>query len=222
MILEHVTGPKEAAAYLAKHIETQLYLGKQVLWFVPGGSGIAVAVAAARALAASPVPLSALTVTLTDERYGPVGHSDSNFATLTKAGFTLTGATMLPVLTGESQVETVRTFTKTLEGALAVSTERVGLFGIGADGHTAGILPRSSAAVSDELVATYSAGVFKRITITPKVIKMLNETISYALGESKWQTIAALLATGATIASQPAQALKQVPRAVLFSDYQDI
>ena len=37
---------------------------------------------------------------LTDERYGPVGHPDSNWSQLLQKGFDLPQAKLVPVLTG--------------------------------------------------------------------------------------------------------------------------
>ncbi len=220
MTLERVSDPEHVAAYIAKRIRMQLLMGSRVLWLVPGGSGIAVAVETARTLVRAGVPLAGLTVTFTDERYGSVGHKDSNQAALEAAGFMLPDATFLPVLSGASREETARTWNAALANAFDDASYRIGLFGIGADGHTAGILPGSPAVESEALVAAYSAGAFERITLTPRAIATLDEAVAYATGESKWPTLATLLATNAPDSAQPAQVLKRVPHAILFSDYQ--
>ncbi|HQU08026.1 MAG TPA: 6-phosphogluconolactonase [Candidatus Paceibacterota bacterium] len=220
MVFRHSTTLEPVVSFLARQLHMQLSMGARVLWLVPGGSGIAVAVRTAHALQAHHAPFAQLTVTLTDERYGPVGHTDSNWAMLETAGFSLPGATLMPVLTGVSRKETTRLFAKALADALEQATYRIGLFGIGADGHTAGILPGSIAAVSDELAEAYDAGTFERITITPRVIEQLSEVVAYAAGEEKWPTLATLIATGADISTQPAQALKHAVHTTLFSDYQ--
>lgn len=219
MILNYTTDSEVPAAYLARQIRGQLAMGSRVLWLVPGGSGVAVAAIAARILTESGTSLAGLTVTLTDERYGPVGHSDSNFAALELSGFTLAGATLIPVLIGAPRTETTTAFSEVLEKVFAISQYCIGLFGIGSDGHTAGMLPRSTATKSKSLVSAYSAGIFERITITPRAINLLNEAVVYALGKEKWNTIATLLATNTAVVDQPAQALKQVPHTMFFSDY---
>ena len=43
-----------------------------------------------------------LVVALVDERYGPVGHPDSNWFKLEIAGFKIKGAKMIPILIGIS------------------------------------------------------------------------------------------------------------------------
>jgi 6-phosphogluconolactonase/glucosamine-6-phosphate isomerase/deaminase len=102
-------------------------------------------------------PLERLTVTLTDERYGPVGHADSNWRQLATAGFDLPGATMLPVLKGLDMPSTVAEFAAVLKHHLSAADFALGFFGIGADGHTAGILPGSPAVAATEFAAGYDA-----------------------------------------------------------------
>jgi len=54
-----------------------------VLWLVPGGSNIPIAVEAMDMIRKemSGLSLKYLTITLSDERYGSVGHKDSNWKT---------------------------------------------------------------------------------------------------------------------------------------------
>lgn len=210
---------EEVAEYLFKRIDARLRMGQYVLLLVPGGSSIAVAVSLAKRFRDNGTPITLLTVMLTDERYGPVGHKDSNLASLTDAGFSIPGACVHPVLTGVSLDETTEVFLHTLQKALSTCSYRIGLFGIGADGHTAGILPDSVAVNAGNIVASYRAGIFERITITPKGIRELDEVVAYAYGKEKWTTIITLLATGTSVAKQPAQSLKSIPNFTLFSDY---
>src|SRR5690242_15322144 len=123
------------ASFITDKLSQQLKAGKRVLWLVPGGSSIAVAAEVAKQLEAGNVPLENLTVTLTDERYGAVGHPDSNWLQLEQVGFELPGATMQPVLTGATRDETVANFAKTLDDDLNANDYRLGFFGIGPDGH---------------------------------------------------------------------------------------
>lgn len=206
-----------AAEYLAEVLSAQLSSGKSVLWLVPGGSAIAVAAAVGNHL--KDQPLDHLTVTLTDERYGPVGHADSNWRQLMAAGFNLPGANLLPVLSGASRQETTKNFGLKLEKSLAAADYSIGLFGIGADGHTAGILPHSPAVNATTLTQSYKTENFERITMTPPAIGKLDEAVAFALGPNKWPVLNRLTDT-IGIAEQPAQALKQVSKLIVFSDYQ--
>jgi 6-phosphogluconolactonase/glucosamine-6-phosphate isomerase/deaminase len=210
--IEHV------ANALAQKIIRQLYTGKKVLWLVPGGSAIAIAAQAAKAIAA--IPHRELTVTLTDERYGPVNHADSNWRQLTEAGFSLPDARLLPVLTGQDRAATTAAFSDTLKRELQTANWAIGLFGMGADGHTAGILPHSPAVAAVRYAEVYDAPNFERITMTPKAIPLLDEAVVYAVGLDKWPALKDLQ-NDRPIADQPAQILKQIPTLTVYTDYEE-
>jgi len=216
---ENIIEPEKISALIAAPIIEALEKGQRVLWFVPGGSAISLTVLAAKKISAH--NHNNLTVTLTDERYGEVGHPDSNWQQMRDAGFNLTGAKFIPVLTGLDFLETARVFNSSLVEAIKQADYIFGFFGIGPDGHTAGILPNSPAVKSLELVSAYDAGNFRRITITPPAIKKIDEIMAFAQGESKWPTLKKLnMEIDAN--DQPAQILKQAKRLTIFSDYKKI
>jgi 6-phosphogluconolactonase/glucosamine-6-phosphate isomerase/deaminase len=201
--------------FIADRLKNALATQQSVLWLVPGGSSIVVAVEISRHLQGQ--DLHKLAVTLTDERYGPIGHSDSNWQQLTESGFALPGALMVPVLSGDSMETTTQQFHETLKELLQDADYTLGFFGIGPDGHTAGILPGSTPIISKQYAASYEAGNFKRITMTPLAILRLNEAVVYATGEAK-RPILDQLETRIEIDQQPAQALKFVPKLTIFND----
>jgi 6-phosphogluconolactonase/glucosamine-6-phosphate isomerase/deaminase len=215
-VYKPVQNLQNVAQAIADTIITQLADNKSVLWLVPGGSSIAVAILAARKIAA--IPHSKLTVTLTDERYGPVGHRDSNWQQLTEAGFRLPEAQLLPVLKGFDRARTTEEFATALQHGLKTADFTLGFFGMGTDGHTAGILPGSPAARATQFAFTYDAPNFERITITPLAITELDEAIVYATGKAKWPALKKLEEPH-TINDQPAQVLKQIPKLTIFTDY---
>jgi 6-phosphogluconolactonase/glucosamine-6-phosphate isomerase/deaminase len=212
-----ISGPNDSAPadFLARALVKAGRGGKKVLWLIPGGSALAIAIKAAKILAGQSLNL---TITLTDERYGPVGHADSNWRQLFDAGFDLPGARLIPVLNGGNIAETVRVYNDMLATELAAADYRLGLCGIGPDGHTAGILPQSPAVFSPDLACAYDAGVFQRVTMTPRALAFLDEAVVFAVGSAKWPALAKL-AEDVNINDQPAQALKQISRLTIFSDY---
>ena len=214
--LKTTTKVEEAADFVANSILNQLKSGKKVLFFMPGGSAIAVAVKAAEILKEH--PHQNLTVTLTDERYGPIDHFNSNYFQLMEKGFSLPEAKLIPVLIDEDRNITTEKFDAILDEELKIAEYKIGLFGIGVDGHTAGILPDSEAVNCQELVCSYDTPVFSRITITPKVIEKLNEAVVWAQGVEKWEVLKNL-EKDININSMPAQILKKVPLLTIFSDY---
>jgi 6-phosphogluconolactonase/glucosamine-6-phosphate isomerase/deaminase len=201
--------------YLSHAIATHLTKGERVLWLVPGGSAIQVAAAVSGQLRGH--SLKNLAVTLTDERYGPVGHPDSNWHQLEQAGFSLPGAELMPVLSGADMEATTANFAATLERELARADYRLGFFGIGPDGHTAGMLPDSPAVTAQGFASGYSAN-YERITMTVPAIRRLDEAVVYAVGENKWPVLDQLEGQ-VELTKQPAQALKPVSKLTIFNDY---
>ncbi len=204
-----------AASFVALSILSRLKEGKRVLFFVPGGSAVSVAVKVSEIV--KKYPHQNLTVTLTDERYGPVDHPDSNWRELLEKGFSLPEAKLMPVLAGEDRDTTVKKFDKMIHKGIEMAEYKIGLFGIGADGHTAGILPKSMAIKSRGLACGYDTPKFSRITITPKAVEKLDEAVVWAQGEEKWGVLKNMK-KNIDITKQPAQVLKKVPLLTIFSD----
>lgn len=216
IVFKKVAQSNDVANYIFQSIFSVLKNGKKVLWFVPGGSAISIVVEVSKLISATGLD-NGLTVTLTDERYGPVGHKDSNWQQLLTAGLNFPHANLLPTLIGEDQATTVSSYTIKLKKAIEQADYIIGLFGLGADGHTAGILPQSAALNSSNLVVSYQATDFERITITPDTISQLDEALVYAVGASKWPQLDKLR-IDIEISAQPAQALKKVKKLTIFSD----
>jgi 6-phosphogluconolactonase/glucosamine-6-phosphate isomerase/deaminase len=225
--LKTTTNTEDTANFLASSILKQLKSGKTVLFFVTGGSSISVGSKVSKILREYPDTnlLKNLIVTLTDERYGKVGHPDSNWQQLKDRGFDIPQAKLISILIGDDRNTTVEKFNIILNTELIMSKEseyRIGLFGIGSDGHTAGILPESVAVNSENLACGYDTPTFSRITITPKMIEKLDEAVVWAQGKDKWKIVESLLSENIPIDKQPAQTLKKVPLLTIFSDYKQI
>lgn len=216
MIFHNIDSVAEPAEFLADKINRALGEGRKILWLIPGGSAIAVAVAALKLLDRS--NLNNLTATLTDERYGPVGHADSNSQQLQEAGFEPGRVNFLPVLDGKPPEATAFDFANQIQRNFETNDFKIGLFGIGADGHIAGIKPGSPAVTSLKPVEYFYGDDFKRITITPSVIARLDTAVVYAVGAEKHLQLDRLQ-TELSVAEQPAQILKSVADLTVFSDH---
>ena len=203
--------------HIVQSITAQLAHGQKVLWLVSGGSAVEAAATASHQLRS--VDGSKVSITLMDERYGPVGHADENWQQLLDAGFEVPDATLYRPLTGAGHEETTAQFEAWLERALAESDYVIGLFGIGADGHTAGIKPHSEAIGTDTLAAGYVGDDFARITITPACLKRVDEAVVQVFGEAKHAAVRSLLHEQIEPAEQPAQLLKSIPNVTLYTDY---
>ena len=218
LTIKNTTEIKTVAEFIALSISDKLKTGKQVLFFVTGGSSIAVCVEVAKILMQN--SHQNLTIMLTDERYGPLNHPDSNWFQLISRGFNLGEARLIPILTGDNCQDTTEKFNANLKEEFKKDSYKIGLFGIGADGHTAGILPNTSAVNSPDLATTYKTEKFERITMTPKAIMQLNEVVVFAKGEDKWPTLEKLK-NEVELNEQPAQILKKVPLLIMFTDYKN-
>lgn len=214
----HVADQTQGAQDLAEHILTTLQ-EKKVLWLVCGGSNIPLSVTVMNEILsrASKKELSNLTVGLIDERYGEVGHPDSNWQQLFDAGFTTDSISTVPILTGKKLDETVTEYSNILEKEFAHSFV-IAQCGIGQDGHIAGILPHSVAITDAVLVCSYESPPFTRVTITTHLFSKISIAYAFAFGESKRKVVRELTQEEIPLSDMPSQILKQLPLAYLYSD----
>ena len=209
-------GSEDTAHYVATRIATELQGVKKVLLFVPGGSGVDVAMKVSAGMEEH--SLKNLTVMQTDERYGEVWHKDSNWTQLCSLGKVFSGATLLPVLSGRSFEETIAGYEKDLQTQLSSADISIGLFGMGSDGHTAGILPRSTAAYAKTLAHGYYTPKYLRITMTAVAIRKIDEVIIFAMGNEKKEMLERLHDGNPKEEDVPAQTLKSTPKLTVFTD----
>ena len=218
--IKTTTKPEEAADFIALSVSNQLKTGKRVLLFLTGGSSISVGIKVAEILRENKDLVNNLIITLTDERYGPTDHFNSNYFQLTEKGFNLPEAKVIPILIDDDRNITTEKFDMVLKQEFEKADYKIGLFGVGVDGHTAGILPESEAVLSGNLAHSYDTPTFSRITMTPKAIEKLDEAVVWAQGKDKWKLMEDLT-EDISIIKQPAQILKKVPLLTIFTDYKE-
>lgn len=216
IIFRKITSSEPVEKYVINVISDKLAVGMRVLWLIAGGSAIKIAVAISQNLPKK--NLQNLTITLTDERYGPVGHIDSNWSQLISAGFKLAGANMQPVLKGEGFDQTAKDYSKTLLEDLKKTDYSLALAGMGPDGHIFGIKSGSPSVKSDQIVAAYKWDDYKRITPTVKFLKKLDETVMYVAGQEKWPQLDTLENELDPVV-QAAQLLKNLKKVTIYNDY---
>jgi 6-phosphogluconolactonase/glucosamine-6-phosphate isomerase/deaminase len=207
---------QEAINAIASRLTLELQT-KSVLWLVSGGSQLE-----ANCLVMQAIPdnlTSGLSIMPIDERYGNVGHPDSNWASLMNAGFSPKQARLLPVLVDNlSFDQTAERFNIMAGQAFSACDVLIGQLGIGTDGHTAGILPGSPAAQeSQSLVAYYEAPPLKRLTLTYTALRRLNVAFALAYGETKRQALTNLK-QNLPLSRQPAQVIKDIKEAYVYND----
>ena len=203
---------------LADRIQRELQSGKQVLWLVSGGSNITASV---KVMQQIPSELSGhLSISLVDERFGPVGHGNSNWTQLLEGGLEAKDAKLLPILTeGASFDEAQAHFVSIISQSFAANMVVIAQFGIGDDGHIAGILPGSAGVTdSDDPVVGYRSEPYTRISLSFAAIRRLTASYTFAFGTNKRQALTNLLDTDLTLTEQPAQILKQCRDAYVYND----
>lgn len=211
-----VSNLQECIDALAERITQELKANKRVLWLIPGGSNIPLSVAVMNMLPKD--YLNGLSITLTDERYGPVGHKDSNWQQLIDAGFAFGDVKTLPILAGLSVDQTIKQRSKEVEALFNSSNCIIGQFGIGTDGHIAGVLPQTIGTLSSDVLVSYDSESYLRISLTLAMIKKINVAYAFAFGESKKDALTRLQNDNLSIDIQPAQILKSVPESYVYSD----
>ncbi len=214
----------KASEALAARLEHDLVNGQHVLWLVSGGSNIALSVHIMDTVASKVEDkLINLTVALTDERYGLPGHQDSNWQQLRDAGFKPRGAriilTLIPGLTFE---DTASAYEQSLGKALATADSVIAQLGMGSDGHISGILPGSVAVKNQGLVVAYDGGLYKRVTTTAMAFDQIDTAYCFAYGDDKRQAIDRLMNQELSVSEQPAQLLKTIAHAYLYTDQLEV
>lgn len=206
---------------LSRRLIKELKENKNILWLVSGGSNVPSAV---KVMATIPAEFQMqLTIMPIDERYGEVGHNDSNYQQLLTAGFKPGEAIFLRILeSGLSLDETVSRFKSIAGQAFEEADAVIALAGIGADGHIAGILPNSPPSHEPQkYVVGYEADRYARLTLTFPALRRINAAYVYAYGESKKQALSQLKLERLTLEEQPAQILKELSEAYIYNDQVD-
>jgi 6-phosphogluconolactonase/glucosamine-6-phosphate isomerase/deaminase len=208
----------DAAKYLSERLMNELGNGQPVLWFVTGGSNIAID---AEVMKTIPETMqSNLMIMLTDERYGEYGHPDSNWRQLREAGFSPGNATATAVLNADnpSLESTRQRYHDNLQNAFERAASVIGFFGIGDDGHIAGMLPHSPALESDGLTAAYQSEQFTRITMAPNAFSHLTAAYAFVFGAAKKPALDKLQHENLPREEEPSQILKQLPESYVYTD----
>jgi 6-phosphogluconolactonase/glucosamine-6-phosphate isomerase/deaminase len=218
--MQFILTPDNATAIsdLQARLITELTTGKKVLWLVSGGSNIDASVVIMANI--EPGLQSNLTIMLSDERYGPVGHADSNFQQLQDKGLIVSGATLIPTLQpGLSIHDTAAAYASIIQQQFSEAEIIISQLGIGSDGHIAGVLPESPAASASEvLVVGYQSDPFERITCTFRALQAIDANYSLVYGADKQDALTRLQQTEVALIEQPSQILKQLSEAYVYND----
>lgn len=212
------TNRDEIIQAIARGMDRALGNNLKVLWLLSGGSNIGIEIEAFKQLTHA-MPQN-LRMSMIDERFLPTDHLDSNWGQLLKKGLSVKRATLVPPITDTnmSLAEAANSFAARLEESLAWADVVIGQFGIGADGHTAGILPGTAGVGEDKkLVIGYEGPDFRRLTTTPALFARLDLAMGVALGQNK-KLILERMSTDISADEQPAQLLLKTKELIIYTD----
>lgn len=201
----------------------ELLQNGSVTWFVSGGSAIASQAAILQTILQHDTGGTLqrkLTILPVDERYGPYDHADSNSAQLRSVGFEPGAAQWHDVLEHGSSLEGVRhVYAELVERSLVQDT-LVATLGMGADGHTAGILPDSPAlADTQEPVIAYPWTDYTRLTTSLRVLRQLQAAYVLAYGDAKHDALLKLQSRQDDLSAVPALVLYDVPSVTVYNSF---
>lgn len=211
----------KAVRAIAGRICEELRAGKRVLWLTSGGSNVASEVEIMQLVhAEAEDKLAGLAILPIDERYGSPGHNDSNTAALRRGGFVPGAATWVDVLVHDAPFnQTISLYNDIAETALANAGVVIGQFGIGDDGHTAGILPGSPATEETEVTVTgYQWGYLSRMTLTLPALRRINVAYVLAYGDAKKDALERLQQNAEPLEKLPAKLLYDIPEVYVYND----
>ncbi len=206
-----------AIAALQQRLITELEAGRHVLWLVSGGSNITASVQIMPAI--STALRARLTVMLSDERYGPVGHPDSNYQQFLDKGFDGDPAVFIPTLqAGLSLDKTADAYAEVVKTEFSRADIIISQLGVGSDGHIAGALPGTIATTASALVVGYSSNPYQRVTLTFPALQQIDADYSLVYGDDKRPALTRLQDSDLSLTEQPAQILKKLSEAYIYND----
>jgi len=205
---------------LANKLCDLLNNNKKVLWLICGGSNIATAVKVMDFVqgSVSTEQIRNLKVMQTDERYGPVGHKDSNWQQMLDQGFDMKNIEHISILRNLSLAQTIEQYGLEITKAFGDTDIIVAELGIGGDGHIGGILPQTFATKDTNPVTGYEANPFTRISISFPYFRKIDIAYVFAFGISKQKAIDDLKNKELLLDDEPAQILKEMKEVYFYTD----
>lgn len=204
----------DVASKLFKLIKEPLENGKRVLWLISGGSSIPVACEASKLL--TEVDCRKLYITLVDEKIIKDKNAPGNMQQLLDKGFIVGGANLIPILQGSMNLqESADKFEANLQDQISKADFSIGQFGLGEGYHTGGILANSPAITDESYVRYYHSEEAEHITVTTKVITLLDVAFINSMGVCKKPLVDHFLDSDESINNEPTQALKSAKLTIL-------
>lgn len=187
---------------------------------LPGGSNISIATEVINKLTQE--QKKKLDVILSDERYGPNGHPDSNEQQYIEAGLDLSNLNYRPILKGLDEENTIEEAKKSYSGLFTSNEVVFGFLGMGADGHIAGVLPNTPGVQSPEIAVLYSSPQYQRLTPTLSTLSKTHKVFVGAFGSEKVPALKTLKDQDKDLNAEPALVLNNINDVTVFTDHKEI
>lgn len=199
---------------------------KKCLILLSGGSALNIYNILADKIRKFPIHVYRLAFAQVDERFQPQNSEDTNSHQIEKTGLLSLlkekNIDFYPIPQIGSLEEASQKYDKTISKLFYEYDNKMAVLGIGEDGHTAGLLPGfQSAWDKTQFVAGFkNSGQFKkRLTITPKAIKLLDYALIAVKGEVKRVNLQKIISREVTeINKIPGVILNQLKQAHLITD----
>jgi 6-phosphogluconolactonase/glucosamine-6-phosphate isomerase/deaminase len=221
VIYKKITKTK-VVSKIAENIAEQLESNRSVLWLVSGGSNIEIEVNILKKLELDNFETSRLIVIPIDERYGKYNYQDSNGYQLRQAGFQPKSGKFIDVLSENLSFEdTIMYYNSIIKKLFSETDYVIGQFGLGSDGHVAGIKPFSPAIISknNDLIIGYKWTDFDRLTLNLNGFNKINLAYLVAFGKDKKFAIERLKARNESVDSLPALLLNTISDLYVYNSY---
>jgi 6-phosphogluconolactonase/glucosamine-6-phosphate isomerase/deaminase len=217
MAINYMKVPSSKGAHkLIDTLQAALDAGKHTLWLVSGGTNVSI-----ESFVAANLNLKGglITAALIDERFGEPGHRDSNFEKFVIADFPVEKLKLAPILAKDKDIDSITlAYEQKMTQLLKEADLVIGQLGLGADGHTAGVLPHSPAVESTKLVEHYQGPDFNRITLTLTALQRISTAYVFAYGDNKHAALTNLKQHIFPLEEQPCQIFKQIPSVYVYND----
>lgn len=213
-----MTNKEGATRAIAHGLDSALRRKLKVLWLLSGGSNIAVQLDILRQL--EHADAERLTISLIDERFVPLDSPASNWRALLDGGLASGKARLEPPILEEGLdlQAAADDWASRLGKCMGEADLIIGQFGIGSDGHTAGILPHTQGVHEhDKLVVGYQGSDFERLTTTPAAFARMGLAVAVAFGDDK-RPIIERIPSEVSPDEQPAQLLLLAPELIIYTD----
>lgn len=220
---------EKASEFIINWLKLYHNIGQKTLLLLSGGSMVKIYYDLAKFIKNSELNFDFLALGQIDERFQPENNEDINAGTIGRTG-------LWEVCKKKNISHHLISQTGLLEGAadkydqqiskiFEQSVYKIGILGIGEDGHTAGLLPgfQSNWDINKFAVGFANDSKFKeRISLTPKALIQFDQTIVVAVGEKKRSAIREILDSknADNFNKFPAALLQKCKKVDLFTDQQ--